>query len=62
MCTAVDSIHDIASGQYQSGDKDTCVTEDTLLQLLSRVSQQLKDPASLADNVRKLEIENQVMW
>lgn len=58
MCTAVDNIHDIASGQYQS--QGTCDSEDTLLQLLSRVSQQLKDPTSLTDNVRKNEIENQV--
>ena len=65
MCTAVDSIHDIASGQYQQpghvarGD-DT--EEDTLLQLLTRVRQCLsRDSKCLADGDVKQEIEQKVL-
>ena len=65
MCTAVDSIHDIASGQYQQpghaarGD-DT--EEDTLLQLLSRVRQFLsRDSKCLTDGEVKQEIQQKVL-
>ena len=62
MCTAVDSIHDIASGQYQQpGHVTRGNDEDTLLQLLTRVRQCLaRDTKCLTDGEVKQEIEKKV--
>ena len=63
MCTAVDSIHDIASGQYQNLDqgKTRDTGEDTLLYLLTRVRECLQsDPTCLTDIKSRNEIEDKV--
>ena len=61
MCTAVDSIHDIASGQYQDQAKTRDNGEDTLLYLLTRVKDCLQsDPTCLSDVKSRNEIEDKV--
>ena len=65
MCTAVDSIHDIASGQYTCPEKDSSFEPDgeTLFQLLTRVKNCLNEnPKGISDKAIQNELETKVSF
>ena len=60
LCTAVDNIHDIASGQYQGTMVSSDSSEDTLLQMLTHVSDTLQDQSCLTNAQQRSDLENKL--